>query len=49
MNDVWASVIGLLLCCGVPILTFVAGAYWAKHGSPVEIRWRGRNSIEDED
>lgn len=42
-----AALIGAALCCLTPLLAFASGVYYARHGLPVVIRWRGREELDD--
>jgi hypothetical protein len=44
-----ATVIGLLWCCGAPIMTFIVGIWYARYGLPVSIKWRGMKRRDDLD
>jgi hypothetical protein len=48
MNSTVASLLGAFVCCIMPILSFAAGWYVSRHGSPLIIRWRGLRDHDDE-
>lgn len=50
--EILPAILGAFLLCGMPVLCFAAGMWYAKHGSPVAIQWRGfrgEAGYEDED
>lgn len=52
MNTTMASLVGVGVCCVVPLLSFAAGIVYARFGVPVSIRWRGfaeKGSDDDEE
>lgn len=49
MNDIIAPILGTVICCIVPLLSFAAGVYYARYGLPVQLRWRGIGRVDDEE
>jgi hypothetical protein len=49
MENTLPTLLGLGVCCVVPLLSFGAGFYLAKYGSPVQMAWRGFGQPLDED
>ncbi len=52
MSQSLAPVFGALVCCGVPLFSFMAGMMYARYGSPIAVRfgWRRRPELAlDED
>lgn len=50
MSQVFASLVGVGVCCFVPLVAFYAGVHYAKFGLPIAVSWRGiRPTEEDED
>lgn len=47
MNTFIPVAIGAFVLCGMPLLSFLAGMWYAKHGSPLQVRWRGFRSESD--
>lgn len=45
--EVLPAILGAFLLCGMPVLCFTAGMWYAKHGSPVSIGWRGFKGDSD--
>lgn len=49
MSQVLPSLLGVGICCVVPLMTFAAGVYYARYGLPVSFRWRGFGRPDDEE
>ena len=51
MSNTLAPVVGAVVCCVVPLATFVAGVMYARYGSPIAIRlgWQRRERYLEED
>jgi hypothetical protein len=49
MNQLLSVLVGLGFCCFIPLIAFVAGIYYARHGLPFAIRWNGFGRTEDEE
>lgn len=49
MNNVVATLLGVGICCIIPLATFFAGVYYARYGLPVAVQWRGFARHEHED
>jgi hypothetical protein len=43
-----ATLIGVGICCVVPLGAFALGIVYARYGIPLSIRWRGFKDAEDE-
>lgn len=43
-----SALLGSGICCFVPLLSFFAGVWYARHGLPVSIQWRGFRSEEED-
>lgn len=49
MSEALSYVIGAIVCCGAPLLSFGAGAYYAKFGLPFSFQWRGMHRLDEDD
>lgn len=50
MENALPTILGLSVCCIVPLACFFAGFYIAKYGMPFSVAWRGfGQAYEDEE
>lgn len=49
MENALPTILGLSVCCIVPLGSFFVGFYVAKYGSPISLSWRGFGQPIDED
>lgn len=49
MNNLTATLVGAGLCCLVPLLSFLAGVYYARRGLPFVFQWKGFGETLPED